>query len=720
MLEDKVFAVPAGTAADQMVLDRFPEAGILYFNSVLDCALAVKEGKARATAYDLPVLANIEAKLEGLTVLDEFIMDDQYGFAVRQGDQRLKEAMDRVLSQIQEDGTYKEMQDRWFPKQGEPGPMPDIPLSDRNGILNFGTAAVTEPMAYVYADEGVIGFDIEYAMRISRDLGMELNIVNMEFGALLPALISGKVDMIGAGLSITEERAKSVLFSEPYYEGGLAVMVKGIDSQTVSEKKVSSGPKSLAVLLGSSHESYARKHYADDQLLQYQTVPDLLLALKQGKTDAAFFAREMFRHVGPDNPEIGILADDVFFEPLGIIFKPGNETLRLQFNDFLKEIRQNGIYDDMVQRWIDDAGTTMPEIPQHGENGEFPVAIVGNIGLPFISLIDGQLAGFDIEMMKRFASHLGKRFVPVDMPFNSLLMAVSSGRVMAGASSIMITEERARQVAFSDPYYETGVCIIALNSYINKEHAAEFIPPESPGDKTGFFSGIKKSFHNNLVLEDRYKLVLDGLKVTVIISILAAILGTILGGAVCSMRMSASRFISSFAKVYIAFFRGTPVLVLLMIIFYVVFASVHISPVLVAVIAFGLNFAAYAAEIFRTSINSIGKGQKEAGIAGGFTRTQTFTHIILPQAMRHALPVYKGEFISMVKATSVVGYIAVQDITRVSDIIRSRTFDAFFPLLVATVIYLVLAWLLTWLLDKVEISVDPKRKRIRKMKEETV
>ena len=715
-----MFAVPAGTAADQMVLDRFPEAGILYFNSVLDCALAVKEGKARATAYDLPVLANIEAKLEGLTVLDEFIMDDQYGFAVRQGDQRLKEAMDRVLSQIQEDGTYKEMQDRWFPKQGEPGPMPDIPLSDRNGILNFGTAAVTEPMAYVYADEGVIGFDIEYAMRIARDLGMELNIVNMEFGALLPALISGKVDMIGAGLSITEERAKSVLFSEPYYEGGLAVMVKSIDSQTVSEKEASSGPKSLAVLLGSSHESYARKHYADDRLLQYQTVPDLLLALKQGKTDAAFFAREMFRHVGPDNPEIGILADDVFFEPLGIIFKPGNETLRLQFNDFLKEIRQNGIYDDMVQRWIDDAGTTMPEIPQHGENGEFPVAIVGNIGLPFISLIDGQLAGFDIEMMKRFASHLGKRFVPVDMPFNSLLMAVSSGRVMAGASCIMITEERARQVAFSDPYYETGVCIIALNSYINKEHAAEFIPPESPGDKTGFFSGIKKSFHNNLVLEDRYKLVLDGLKVTVIISILAAILGTILGGAVCSMRMSASRFISSFAKVYIAFFRGTPVLVLLMIIFYVVFASVHISPVLVAVIAFGLNFAAYAAEIFRTSINSIGKGQKEAGIAGGFTRTQTFTHIILPQAMRHALPVYKGEFISMVKATSVVGYIAVQDITRVSDIIRSRTFDAFFPLLVATVIYLVLAWLLTWLLDKVEISVDPKRKRIRKMKEETV
>jgi len=197
MLEGgKTFAVPAGTAADQMVLDRIPDARIIYFNNVLHCALAVKEGKAHATAYDLPVLANIQAKLEGLNILDEFIMDDQYGFAVRKEDNRLKEAMDRVLSRIQEDGTYVGMLDRWFPKQGDPGPMPQITSGGENGILNFGTAAVTEPMTYVYANEGVIGFDIEYAAYIAQDLGMQLNIVDMEFGAMLPALISGKVDMI--------------------------------------------------------------------------------------------------------------------------------------------------------------------------------------------------------------------------------------------------------------------------------------------------------------------------------------------------------------------------------------------------------------------------------------------------------------------------------------------------------------------------------------------
>ena len=136
---------------------------------------------------------------------------------------------------------------------------------------------------------------------------------------------------------------------------------------------------------------------------------------------------------------------------------------------------------------------------------------------------------------------------------------------------------------------------------------------------------------------------------------------------------------------YISVLRGTPVLVLLMLIFYVVFASVNINPVLAATVAFGMNFAAYVAEIFRTGIEGIDKGQTEAGIAMGFSKTKTFLYIVLPQTVRRILPVYKGEFISLVKMTSIVGYIAVQDLTKASDIIRSRTFDAFFPLvMVAT------------------------------------
>jgi len=130
---------------------------------------------------------------------------------------------------------------------------------------------------------------------------------------------------------------------------------------------------------------------------------------------------------------------------------------------------------------------------------------------------------------------------------------------------------------------------------------------------------------------------------------------------------------------------------------------------LVTVIAFGINFAALVSEMFRTSIESIDKGQNEAGIASGFTKSQTFIFITMPQAIRQVLPVYKGEFISLIKMTSVVGYIAVEDLTKVSDIMRSRTFNAFFPLIMAAEIYIILAWGLTLILDYAEFSLDSKR-----------
>ena len=194
---------------------------------------------------------------------------------------------------------------------------------------------------------------------------------------------------------------------------------------------------------------------------------------------------------------------------------------------------------------------------------------------------------------------------------------------------------------------------------------------------------------------------------------LSTIFGTLLGALVCFMRMSKQTMLNLPAKVYISILRGTPVLVLLMLIFYVVFASIDISPVLVAVIAFGMNFSAYVAEIFRTGIEGVDKGQTEAGIAMGFTRVKTFLYIVLPQTVRRILPVYKGEFISLVKMTSIVGYIAVQDLTKASDIIRSRTFDAFFPLVMVAILYFLISWVLMQSLEYIERRTDPKLKRRR-------
>jgi len=225
-LDGKEFAVPTGTAADKLVLSRFPNAKFKYFNSVLDAALAVKAGKADAAAYDEPILKNIAAKNSGLTVLPEMLTKDNYGFAVPLDKKELKSAVDQVVSELRKSGKYDAMLQRWLPKSGSPAAMPAIPSSGSKGILKLGTAAITEPFSFVDGSHAVVGFDIEIAALVAQKLDMKLEVINMEFGSMIPALISGKVDMIAACITITEERAKKVLFSEPYYTGGIAALVK--------------------------------------------------------------------------------------------------------------------------------------------------------------------------------------------------------------------------------------------------------------------------------------------------------------------------------------------------------------------------------------------------------------------------------------------------------------------------------------------------------------
>ena len=209
---------------------------------------------------------------------------------------------------------------------------------------------------------------------------------------------------------------------------------------------------------------------------------------------------------------------------------------------------------------------------------------------------------------------------------------------------------------------------------------------------------VSDSFYNNLIAEDRYRMILDGLKVTLLITFCAAIFGTLLGGLVCWMRMSCRKWVSTTAKVYIEIMRGTPVLVLLMLMYYVVMAPVNATGIVVAIITFAMNMAAYVSEMLRTAIEGIDRGQTEAGLALGYTRRQTFFKIVLPQVVKAVMPVYQGEVISLLKGTSIVGYIAVADMTRASDLIRSRTFDAFFPLIVTAIIYFIIAWLIGMLL----------------------
>ncbi|MBW2286007.1 MAG: ABC transporter permease subunit, partial [Deltaproteobacteria bacterium] len=611
----KTFAVPTGTVADQFVYRRFPDAKIEYYNSVLDCALAVLGGKADAAVYDEPILKNIAAKNEGLIVLPELLQGDNYGFAVQIDNIPLKTAIDETLAELKSNGTYDDMMKRWFPVKGAPAPMPGIDLSGGNGILRFGTAAVTEPMSFHDANRNIVGFDVEFAARVALKLGKRIEITDMEFGAMLPALISGKVDMIGAGLSITEERAKKVLFSESYYPSGIAAVVKGNAPAPASlaGRKMKTvddiSGKTIGVLLGSVHDTYATRTYPKAKILHYQSLSDLLIALDSGKIDVAYYDQASVPEMLKVNPDLGILARDVFSVPIGAGFNRDNDTLREQFNAFLKEIRSNGVYQDMVTRWMEKGIMDMPVIESTKTNGVLRAGVVNDLGMPFGLVRDGRLIGFDIELSSRFAAYTGREYVPVPLQFGSLIASISTNKIDIITASMFITEERSKMIDFADPYFESGVSLIARKDAMDPSVAGA---AGGPASRKPFLKRVSDSFYSNIILEKRYQLILDGLLVTIIISIFAAGLGTMLGGLICFMNMSSRKILSVTARLYISLLRGTPMLVLLMIIYYIVFASVNINPVLVSILAFGLNFGAYVSEMFRTSIQSIDKGQKEA------------------------------------------------------------------------------------------------------------
>ena len=212
-------------------------------------------------------------------------------------------------------------------------------------------------------------------------------------------------------------------------------------------------------------------------------------------------------------------------------------------------------------------------------------------------------------------------------------------------------------------------------------------------------SHIAESFYSNLIAEHRYRMILDGLQVTLLITFCAAVLGTLLGGLVCWARMSRRAWLRRTAMIYIDLMRGTPVLVLLMLMYYVFMAPIEATGAVVAIVTFAMNLSAYIGEMLRSGIEGIGKGQREAGLALGLMPRQVFIGIILPQVVRKIMPVYLGEVITLLKGTSIVGYIAVMDMTRASDLIRSRTFDAFFPLIMTAAIYFLVAWLIGLLLN---------------------
>lgn len=219
---------------------------------------------------------------------------------------------------------------------------------------------------------------------------------------------------------------------------------------------------------------------------------------------------------------------------------------------------------------------------------------------------------------------------------------------------------------------------------------------------TDFFGSIWQSFYQNVIYEQRWLSLLRGLGVTLEISLFSILFSTIIGTVMAFLKMSKIKVLRGIAVTYINIIRGTPVVTQLLLIYFGIFGSVDVSKIVVAVFAFSINSGAYVAEIIRAGINAVDIGQMEAGRSLGLNKVQTMAKIILPQAVKKILPTYTNEFIVLIKETAIVGYIAIEDLTKVGDIIRSRTFDAFMPYIIVALMYFAVTYLLTKLFNALE------------------
>lgn len=452
----------------------------------------------------------------------------------------------------------------------------------------------------------------------------------------------------------------------------------------------------VGTLLGSCHVNYVQTDLPTADLKQFDSHPDGLEALRLGKIDAYVQDDIEYKMASADDPALCLLAS---WHPAQVAFafpKVGGASLKDEVNEFLRQKKASGAIDSLYDKWINHVETAqMPEERPLSKGSR--VIKVGfaplSYGVNFVR--EGRPAGYEIELVELFAAEHGYGVEFKNINFGGIIAALSSGMIDMAACSMNVTEERKEKVDFSDTYLDNCSYVI-----INSKNAPDSLKKNvAPVEEKNFWERTKEGFVKNLVVENRYRLIVDGLWNTLVISLCAIMLGALLGAGVCAMRMSRQGWLRGIAKTYIDIVRGIPVLVLLMLLFYVAFAKSSMSAVVVAVIAFSINFSAYVSEMFRSSIEAIDRGQTEAALASGFKPVQAFRYVVLPQAVKRVLPVFKGEAVSLFKNTSVVGYIAVQDLTKASDIIRSCTFDAFFPLIVISIIYFLLAWALGKLLD---------------------
>ena len=372
-----------------------------------------------------------------------------------------------------------------------------------------------------------------------------------------------------------------------------------------------------------------------DAVFQYYTMPnDMILALQSGKVDAYLIEEVSYGVQKKNHPDLAVLDEPAGYINATCIIGNNERQDRLlsELNQFIADSWDNGLLDELYDYWIADFDPVNDKCDItgfSGENGVISVAVEGGYE-PFSFISNGNISGFDVDFICRFARAYGYTPEFYEVPFEAIAPGVESGKYDIGMN-IVVSAERNETGTLSDVYYTTPIRLVIMG--------------EDESELT-FFQQLAESFNKTFMREGRWKLFVEGAGITILITVTSIIAGTVLGFIIYMLCRKGNVLMNKGTNVFLWLIHGMPTVL-----------------------------------------------------------------IILPQAAQHFLPIYRNDVVTLIKETSVVGYIAVLDLTKISDLVRSRTYEAFFPLIVTAIMYFIISAVLTKLVTIVEHSIDPKRRK---------
>ena len=684
-------AVLSGSVYDNECRELLPNTRFLLADSRDSACSLLVSGKIDSILMEEPLARSCTAMYPE-TQIASMVKRESYALAMAHGSP-LYRGLNRVIGELKQSGELEELAAKWCsasPEKQEFGTLyqrDDVPKV--NGILRYATTPGVSPMCFVGADGILKGLEIELVRRAADEFGMELQIIPARRDFLMDLVRSGQVDLVGGMLTANSIVAEDIDFTDSYYEGGASLLTCIPHNQYVfgltklsqlDGKRVGVMPFTFAASELDAKLPQAIPFYANQER-------DLLFLLGAGKIDAFVISEPRAKELLPLHPEFSMIQEFISRIDYAFVFPSTHKVLCEAFARQIRTLRKNGSLKQIQNKWISPANVQaeLPEMMPDAPNGVLRMGVCVDRS-PFCYIQNEKLAGYDLEIAQRTAAAMGFLIEYVRLEQNEFADAIAEGKVDFGATALTTDVTASGKIVFSDPHYNGGLVAIVPDK--KNEQKIEM----GLTDQIKFFLKEQAySMDRSLWKDDHMRQIFAGLRTTLLITASAIVFGSLLGIPLCMLRRSRRKQFSLLGDFISGVLYNIPALILLMGLYYVVFRRFGWPPLAAAVMIFILRFMAASCRLYMLAMDHIGGVQMDAAKALCLRPFTIFRRIILPQAAAFLAKPLREEVIRLVELTTVVGYIGVWDLTKMVDWIRGRTYESFFPIAFATLLYCILS-----------------------------